>query len=404
MPRRVLIITTGGTPQVVTETLYALAHAAEGAGAWWPHEIVLATTQFGENLYRRGDPARNIAPLLGEHGKVVELSASLGLPVPQIDLAIACLGPSKSEIRDIRDADEVTAFADELLSLVRAKCAGDSEVHLSLAGGRKTMSYLGGAILSMYGRPQDRLSHVLVEPELLEGVAEFWWPEQKSPPDGVDPIRGRWTAAGARARFYAVPFVRLRAHLDVENVFGHEMTFAGAVESANNSLAADILLLDTPTRSITAGSKSVVLHHVLFATFRLLAEAQREGWPLGNDPGVLTYEAIAEGHDNHGQSILYERMRDIYEDVIRRDEDFEGWPDHPSEVLQSFYTKNFPDRASARADQRLTQVKKRFGEYASKIQRSIGNMFHEDLAKRLSVRAGEERLHLRWDASKIEIQ
>jgi CRISPR-associated protein (TIGR02584 family) len=34
---------------------------------------------------------------------------------------------------------------------------------MSIAGGRKTMGFYAGYALSLYGRAQDRMSHVLVE-------------------------------------------------------------------------------------------------------------------------------------------------------------------------------------------------------------------------------------------------
>lgn len=46
--RRILLVVTGLTPQVVTETLYALACApADGGEAWIPDEVHLVTTSTG---------------------------------------------------------------------------------------------------------------------------------------------------------------------------------------------------------------------------------------------------------------------------------------------------------------------------------------------------------------------
>lgn len=53
--------------------------------------------------------------------------------------------------------------ADAIVELVR-RCTQDDQtaLHVSIAGGRKTMGFFMGYALSLYGRPQDRLSHVLV--------------------------------------------------------------------------------------------------------------------------------------------------------------------------------------------------------------------------------------------------
>ncbi|MBF4102237.1 hypothetical protein INT80_01850 [Gallibacterium anatis] len=45
-------------------------------------------------------------------------------------------------------------------------------MHVSIAGGRKTMGFFAGYALSLYGRAQDSLSHVLVSAE-YEAIQNF---------------------------------------------------------------------------------------------------------------------------------------------------------------------------------------------------------------------------------------
>ena len=51
----------------------------------------------------------------------------------------------------------------------------DTRIHASLAGGRKTMSFYMGYAMSLLGREQDELSHVLISPPALENSPDFWW-------------------------------------------------------------------------------------------------------------------------------------------------------------------------------------------------------------------------------------
>lgn len=51
-------------------------------------------------------------------------------------------------------------------------------IHASLAGGRKTMSYYLGQAMNLFGRKQDRLSHVLLKPEYEYQVGNFYYPFQ----------------------------------------------------------------------------------------------------------------------------------------------------------------------------------------------------------------------------------
>src|SRR5207245_102311 len=69
-PRRILLAVTGLTPQIVTETLYALA--VEGSPAWVPTEIRIITTQQGAEKAQR--------TLLLDEGWLRRLRADYRLP------------------------------------------------------------------------------------------------------------------------------------------------------------------------------------------------------------------------------------------------------------------------------------------------------------------------------------
>lgn len=49
----------------------------------------------------------------------------------------------------------------------------DTAIHLSLAGGRKTMSYYAGQAMNLVARPQDRLSHVILSDKRFEFSPDF---------------------------------------------------------------------------------------------------------------------------------------------------------------------------------------------------------------------------------------
>ena len=70
-PRRVLLAVTGLTPQIVTETLWALA--VEGQPAWVPTEVRIITT-------RQGAETARCALLSDEPGWFHRLRADNGLP------------------------------------------------------------------------------------------------------------------------------------------------------------------------------------------------------------------------------------------------------------------------------------------------------------------------------------
>ena len=72
-------------------------------------------------------------------------------------------GPDGKPLDDILDERDNAAVADFITEEVRALTADpNASLHVSIAGGRKTMGFYVGYALSLFGREQDRLSHVLV--------------------------------------------------------------------------------------------------------------------------------------------------------------------------------------------------------------------------------------------------
>lgn len=275
MAERTLLVTAGATPQVVTETVWALAMRDP---PWLPDRIVLAATAAGAAIYRHGEPDRGRAPLLGEGGRLAALFAAVapGRPMPEVELLIPRDGGTP--VADLRTAREVELFAEALLERVAQLTEGEAgELHLSLAGGRKTMSFLAGQVLSLVGRPQDRLSHVLVEPAELEFRPDFWWPGDGSP--GSD---------GASVLLHEVPYLRARAWVDVQAVLRGPRgeRFRSAVARANLGLGEPDLRLDLGSGTLHAGELEVrlapqetgLLALVFVAALREAELAAQKGW------------------------------------------------------------------------------------------------------------------------------
>ncbi|MFQ3595980.1 MAG: CRISPR-associated ring nuclease Csm6, partial [Sphingomonadaceae bacterium] len=263
---RILLITAGATPQVVTETVWALAHQQ----AWLPDRILLATTGEGARLYERGDPDRGIDPLLGPSGRLARLLDVLGATSTEIAVRVARKGDEV--VADLRTKAEVELFADMLLAEVAAITAAPAtELHLSLAGGRKTMSFIAGQVMSLLGRRQDVLSHVLVEPRALENRPDFWWPGDGAP-----------ISEAAQVLLHAVPFLRVRAWVEPERVFrnSREPQFTDAVGLANLAFSDLEIRLDLGAKELRIGPFGVDLAPTEAALLALVFVARRRGVAL----------------------------------------------------------------------------------------------------------------------------
>lgn len=225
-PRRILLCVSGNSPQIITETLYALAVETDGRPPFVPTEIRVLTTSCGAENTRR-------SLLEGDRAKLRELCQDHGLSGIHFDET--CIEVFKrtdgSPLADIITPEDNRDAADHITRLV-AELTGDSEsaIHASIAGGRKTMGFYLGYAMSLFGREQDRVSHVLVSKDFTDRRDFFFKP--KSPVTLLNEQGEQMSTADARIHLAEIPMVRLRS-TEFGVVSDRKMGFADAVERAN---------------------------------------------------------------------------------------------------------------------------------------------------------------------------
>lgn len=263
--RRVLLVVTGLSPQIVTETIYALA--LKGNPAWVPTEVQVITTGLGkqkvEDTLLSDDP-----------GWFNRLRQDYRLP----EIAFSkehihvITRPDGMPLDDIMDDEDNAALADFITDRVRALTADPRvSLHVSIAGGRKTMGFYIGYALSLFGRTQDRLSHVLVSPP-FESRSDFYYP---APRTGVIQ-RGDATEGRNAVHMGDIPFVRLRDGLPKELLEGRA-TFSAAIAEAQKALPPLALRLEPGKRIVVAGGEHFFLEPQQFAVYWMLAEKCQAG-------------------------------------------------------------------------------------------------------------------------------
>lgn len=291
-PRRILLAVTGLSPQIVTETVYALAIAARQP--WIPTEVHLVTT-------REGAQGARLLLLSEEPGWFARLLADWKLPpiaFPSENIYVIT-GPDGAPLDDIRSAADNDAAADFICDTVRRLTEDDrAALHVSLAGGRKTMGFYLGYALSLYARPQDRLSHVLVSSP-YESNSQFFYPAPETRVlacnhgQAVD-------AKDATVTLARIPFVRLREGLPKELLEG-KARFSEVVAEAQKALPPVSLTLDPARRMVIAGGESFMLKPAEFAFYLMLAERRRKG--------------ISGAH--WSDKVLDQEIKDCYARVIK---------------------------------------------------------------------------------------
>jgi CRISPR-associated protein (TIGR02584 family) len=270
--RKILLCVTGLSPQIVTETLFALA--VESSPPWIPDEIRLITTQRGAENAR--------LMLLSDHpGWFRRLCDDWGLPHIAFDAAnIEILKNNCGQpLDDIRDDQDNQRAADGIADLVRRLTEDDNtEIHASIAGGRKTMGFFMGYAMSLWGRPQDKLSHVLISSP-FESRPEFFYPTPTShvipaSAPGQDPL----DAKTAKVWLGDIPFVRLRSLLPA-SLKGERGGFAQAVSAANRALDQIELEIDIAQSCVRINQQTVALPPMQMSLLCLLAWRCQQAQP-----------------------------------------------------------------------------------------------------------------------------
>ncbi|EGJ09039.1 CRISPR-associated ring nuclease Csm6 [Rubrivivax benzoatilyticus] len=286
-PRRALVCMVGLSPQVVTETLYALATAPT---PFVPTELHVVATAAG---------AQRVHEHLLEGGQLRALAAAhLGGNGPEFDPArhLHVVARDGVPLADVESAEDNTAVADAILGVVRPLALDPAcAIHASLAGGRKSMGFYLGYVMSLLGRAQDRLSHVLVNSPFESHPGFFFPPAEPARlrlPDGreVD-------TAAARVSLAPVAFVRMSDGLP-ERLLHEPVGFDALVQRAQRSLGSVRLdVLPAARRVRVAGIGEALLEPSLMAWYVFFAlrrqQALRESAALVAPGAVLLRKDVA---------------------------------------------------------------------------------------------------------------
>ncbi len=342
MSKKILLLVTGMTPQIITETVYGLAHPTDGTSPWVPDEIHVISTQDGLNQIR---------DRLFEKGNFQRLIEDHQLPQIAFDESqLYCITNTDGVLlKDLKTPADNEFAADKICEKVREFTADDTNtLHVSIAGGRKTMGFYAGYALSLYGRAQDRMSHVLVD-DRFETVADFYYPT----PDTrfVTNREGKTLdAKDAQVWLANIPFVRLRSSLS-PHALVHQYRFSDVVESLNDLTQPLQLVLNGLKQTVSVKNKTCELPPRDFAFYlwfikRKLAGQAGVARPIDGVP-----------FDSQEYMDLYEGSRDIVFD--------QAYFDQTKSRIQASFKKAFgPELTKAI----MPSQAKRGGAYECPIQ------------------------------------
>lgn len=287
--KNILFLVTGMSPQIITETIWALACNPKKNPQWIPDEVYVLTTQIGinqikERLFNKGvfDNLKKDYPQL----RNIKFDSSSLIGV-EVDGEI---------LDDIKTPEHNEAMADTLCELVRGLTENtDTTLHVSIAGGRKTMGFYAGYALSLYGRPQDRLSHVLIT-EQFEQAINFFYPTPYSylVSNKNEVVVG--DASNAEVWLSEIPFVRMRSLLDKESILSNK-GFSEIVETIDKSLKPiELKIVNNDERKIFVGKDFCKLSPKEFSLYLVAAELRLLGETLRYPSKDIDGDTIESKH------------------------------------------------------------------------------------------------------------
>lgn len=281
----ILFLVTGMTPQIITETLWALACDPAKQEKWVPNEIQVLSTTTGLKKIKDN--------LLGDNGIFKKMCEEYNLPEIKFDenSLHAIVDKEGNKLDDLKTPEENELAADMICQKVREFTQDDNvSLHVSIAGGRKTMGFYAGYALSLYGRIQDQLSHVLVS-EKYETLQGFYYPALKKGQNIIKKTHKKMEqghdvyeeelldAFDAKVWLANIPFVRLREFINPKNTVVNK-SFSTVIEMVNASLQPFSVTLDVNDRKVIIGDKECKLSPKEFSLYLLVAELKREGKTL----------------------------------------------------------------------------------------------------------------------------
>jgi CRISPR-associated protein (TIGR02584 family) len=352
--RHILLCVAGLTPQIVTEILYALT---QQRGEHVDEIRVITTSDGWEKITR--------ALLDPNHGQFFAFCRDYQLDPTHIKFdktMIALLRTLDGRtLDDIRTLDDNSNAANQICEIVQELTRDPhTRLHASVAGGRKTMSIYLTIAMQLFGRVQDRLSHVLVS-EHFETHADFYYipptPRLLDLKDRQGTILGQVSTAQATIDLADIPFIRLRGVMSDWMRQGGS-SYSAMVQRAQEDLnlleGAHTLRINVRNKTVAVANRQVKLTELQFFLYALLADLLQQG---RGDTGFVTLDEITvDDLDIVFRRITAARGRERAVDDYQLVAGFKFLGALNQQVASTF--------VSDRED-----VKKTFGEVISKIKK-----------------------------------
>ncbi len=258
MAKHILLISVGISPAVITETVYALYKAKD-----LPDEVVVITTSTGKDeIMKQLFGVDHVWETMLEENDLVDKvrfgEANIRI-IPDENSAY-----SKDIISD-KDNNEL---ADFLLKELRGYTEDSAtRISFSIAGGRKSMSAVGALSMSLLGRRQDKMYHILVSKPFENTNLEprFYYPRNIEHKLNDEVYLGN----NAQLQLAEIPFVKCRYWLSDKKI---DIKNYSAMVAEINKNQLEIKINTKKKEIFVSGSKVESVSNLEFYLYWMLAD------------------------------------------------------------------------------------------------------------------------------------
>lgn len=264
--KNTLVAVTGLTPQIITSTLYCL-NRQKGVEI---DEVFVATTSKGRDVILGIDQEFRFKPLKEQ---IEEMCSKFKFKIPKFipNKNIIVAEEESVEVPDLRSEEANRIFPNVLCRFIKQQ-ASDlyNTLYCSISGGRKSMGVYLALAISLFGKENDKLVHVLTTPENERNKLPY--PLNKTQENEFD--------------LTEIPFVRLRVVLqdflrkyeEIKPIKEKQLKYSDIVELTQSKLGQEKMIINKTTEKIYYGDNpGVKLEPNLFKLYIKLVENKYTG-------------------------------------------------------------------------------------------------------------------------------
>ena len=266
--KHILFSLLGKTPQILTETLYCLMIHQKIPIT----EIKVITTEECYEIVCE-------KLLNSKTGRFYTFCQDWNIDTRKIEFGPENILVAPELPIDVNNnTDQQSHFINLILqNLKELTSLPNTTLHCSLAGGRKTMSVYFAYALQFFGRPQDKLFHVLIHPQEFENHPDFYYIPRK-PHDLVTPTRYKISTDLAKIELIEIPYVRLKNTMSY--LFGQgNLPFHEMVQITQADLeqmpTLPPLVINFPQKTIEISNKKIHFSPIEMAFYRYYVERSK---------------------------------------------------------------------------------------------------------------------------------